>query len=150
MKFKDFLGQDLNQELNEDVLSSLQRVVDALIHAGNVAQAAHWNLRSSAFVAIHPWFAETYNALFSTADDVAEQIKIANIDLMVNVNRGRTKPSTDEQELFLMVKDSLQSVKEALDTAAADTSLSRSLQGLIDDWTASITKMIWFIEASTK
>ena len=150
MKFKEFLGQDLDQELNEDVLSSLQRVVDALIHAGNVAQAAHWNLRSSAFVTIHPWFAETYNALFSTADDVAEQIKIANIDLMVNVNRAGTKTSTDEQELFLMVKNSLQSVKEALDAAATDTSLDRSLHGLIDDWTASITKMIWFIEASAK
>lgn len=150
MKFKDFLGQDLGQDLNEDVLSSLQRVVDALVHAGNVAQAAHWNLRSSAFVAIHPWFAETYNTLFSTADDVAEQIKIANIDLPVNVNRGGTKTSTDEQELFLMVKDSLQSVKEALDTAASDTSLTRSLQSLIDNWTTSITKMIWFISASTK
>ena len=146
MKFKDFLGQ----ELNEDVLSSLQRVVDALIHAGNVAQAAHWNLRSSAFVAIHPWFAETYNALFKAADDVAEQIKIANIDLMVNVNRGETKSSDDEQELFLMVKDSLLRVKEALDAAASDTSLNRSLQGLIDTWTTDITKMIWFVSASTK
>ena len=88
--------------------------------------------------------------MFKAADDVAEQIKIANIDLMVNVNRGETKSSPDEQELFLMVKDSLLRVKEALDAAASDTSLNRSLQGLIDTWTTDITKMIWFVSASTK
>lgn len=146
MKFKDFLGQ----EQNEDVLSSLQRVVDALSHAGNVAQAAHWNLRSSAFVAIRPWFAETYNALFKAADDVAEQIKIANIDLMVNVNRSETKSSQDEQELFLTVKDSLLRVKEALDAAHSAASLNRSLQGLIDTLATDNTEMSWFVSASTK
>jgi DNA-binding ferritin-like protein len=136
--------------LNEEVQNSLQTIVDALINAGNVTQTAHWNLRSSAFVAIHPWFGETYDALFDIADAVAEQIKIANIDLIVNVNRGSTAVATDEYELFMMVQTALDRVKMTLDMAAADSSLSRPLQNLIDGWTADITKMIWFIQASTK
>ena len=140
----------LNESLNEEVQNSLQTIVDALINAGNVTQTAHWNLRSSAFVAIHPWFGETYDALFDIADAVAEQIKIANIDLIVNVNRGSTAVATDEYELFMMVQAALDRVKMTLDMAAADSSLSRPLQNLIDGWTADITKMIWFIQASTK
>lgn len=137
-------------QLNEEVQSSLQTIVDALINAGNVTQTAHWNLRSGAFIAIHPWFGETYDALFDMADAVAEQIKIANIDLMVNVNRGSTSVATDETELFMTVQDALNRAKMTLDMAAADSSLSRPLQNLIDGWTADITKMIWFIQASTK
>lgn len=144
-------SKQLNESIiNEDAQTSLQNIVNALIDAGNITQTAHWNLRSSAFVAIHPWFGETYDTLFDMADDVAEQIKIENIDLMVNVNRGTTIPATNEQELFLMVKESLQNVKSTLDMAASDISLSRPLQNLIDTWTTDITKMIWFIEASTK
>ena len=143
-------GLNESQELNEEVRASLQTIVDALINAGNVTQTAHWNLRSRAFVAIHPWFGETYDALFEMADAVAEQIKIANIDLMVNVNRGATTVATDEQELFLQVQDALNRVKMTLDMAAADSSLSRPLQNLIDGWTSDITKMVWFIQASTK
>ena len=137
-------------KINEEVQQSLQTIVDALIDAGNVTQTAHWNLRSSAFVAIHPWFGETYDALFDMADAVAEQIKIANIDLMVNVNRGTTIAATNEQELFNRVKESLNGVKYTLEGAMSDTTLSRALQNLIDGWMAEITKMIWFIEASTK
>lgn len=137
-------------KINEEVQQSLQTIVDALIDAGNITQTAHWNLRSSAFVAIHPWFGETYDALFDMADAVAEQIKIANIDLMVNVNRGTTIAATNEQELFNRVKESLNGVKYTLEGAMSDTTLSRALQNLIDGWMAEITKMIWFIEASTK
>ena len=137
-------------ELSEDVKGSLQAIVDALIAAGNVTQTAHWNLRSSAFVAIHPWFGDTYDALFEMADAVAEQIKIADIDLMVNVNRGTTVPATDEQQLFALVQSSLETVKATLVAAGADSSLDRALQNLIDGWMSEITKMIWFIKASTK
>lgn len=159
MKFRDIVnGTNVKAEeqivestvVNEEVQASLQTIVDALINAGNVTQTAHWNLRSSAFVAIHPWFGETYDALFEMADAVAEQIKIANIDLMVNVNRGSTTVATNEQELFFAVYDALNRVKVTLDMAAADSSLSRPLQNLIDGWTSDITKMIWFIQASTK
>lgn len=163
MKFRDMIKQDLSKQtkevskelnesvqLTEEVQASLQTIVDAMINAGNVAQTAHWNLRSRAFVAIHPWFGETYDSLFSMADEVAEQIKIANIDLIVNVNRGTTVVASDEQQLFLMVKASLEQVKSALDMAATDGSLTRTLQNLIDGWTANVTKMIWFIEASTR
>ena len=136
--------------INEEVQASLQAIVDALIDAGNVTQTAHWNLRSSAFVAIHPWFGETYDALFGMADAVAEQIKIANINLMVTVNRGTTVAATDEQELFSRVKSSLEGVKYTLEGAMSDGSLSRTLQNLLDGWMADIEKMIWFIEASTK
>lgn len=140
-----------NEEpMNEEVRATLQSLVDSLIQAGNVTQTAHWNLRSSAFVAIHPWFGETYDALFSMADAVAEQIKIADIDLMVNVNRGTTEVATDEQELFGMVLSALEFVKSTLDMAATDDSLARSLQNLIDEWTTQITKMIWFVKSSMK
>ena len=90
--FREYLKQvssesqksEINEAaINEEVQASLQAIVDALIDAGNVTQTAHWNLRSSAFVAIHPWFGETYDALFGMADAAAEQIKIANINLMV-------------------------------------------------------------------
>lgn len=161
MKFRDIVENRIkpsapiiesveSTQLNEEVQASLQTIVDALINAGNITQTAHWNLRSSAFVAIHPWFGETYDALFDMADAVAEQIKIANIDLMVNVNRGSTTVATNEYDLFLMVNDALSRVKMTLDMAAADSSLSRPLQNLIDGWTSDITKMIWFIQASTR
>ena len=156
MKFLNFINESEKsnsktiEPLNEEVKASLQTIVDSVINAGNITQTAHWNLRSRAFVAIHPWFGETYDALFDMADAVAEQIKIADIDLMVNVNRGATTVATDEQELFMMVKDALNKVKMSLDMAAADNSLTRSLQNLIDGWTSDITKMIWFINASTK
>ena len=157
--FREYLKQvssesqksEINEAtMNEEVQASLQAIVDALIDAGSVAQAAHWNLRSSAFVAIHPWFGETYDALFGMADAVAEQIKIANINLMVTVNRGTTVAATDEQELFSRVKSSLEGVKYTLEGAMSDGSLSRTLQNLLDGWMADIEKMIWFIEASTK
>lgn len=160
MKFRDLVNgktvvEHVESEqkdvlMTEEVQASLQQIVNALIAAGNVTQTAHWNLRSRAFVAIHPWFGETYDALFEMADAVAEQIKIANIDLMVNVNRGTTIVATDEQQLFAMVKLALLDVKSTLDMAATDTTLSRSLQNLIDGWTSDITKMVWFIEASTR
>lgn len=158
ISFRDYINQikkvedvQVNEStMNEEVQASLQAIVDSLIDAGNVAQTAHWNLRSSAFVAIHSWFGETYNALFSMADEVAEQIKIANIDLMVTVNRGTTVATPDEQELFLRVKSSLEGVKYTLEGAMSDSTLSRPLQNLIDGWMADITKMIWFIDASTK
>ncbi len=156
ISFRDYInqvkekGSMTESAMNEEVQASLQAIVDSLIDAGNVAQTAHWNLRSSAFVAIHSWFGETYNALFSMADEVAEQIKIANIDLMVTVNRGTTVAATDEQELFLRVKSSLEGVKYTLEGAMSDSTLSRPLQNLIDGWVAEITKMIWFIDASTK
>lgn len=157
IKFRDYINQvkkeseKINEsKMNEEVQASLQAIVDSLIDAGNVAQTAHWNLRSSSFVAIHPWFGETYDALFGMADEVAEQIKIANIDLMVTVNRGTTVAATDEQELFLRVKSSLEGVKYTLEGAMSDTTLSRTLQNLIDGWMADITKMIWFVDASTK
>lgn len=157
--FREYLKQvssesqksEINEAaINEEVQASLQAIVDALIDAGNVTQTAHWNLRSSAFVAIHPWFGETYDALFSMADTVAEQIKIANINLMVTVNRGTTVAATDEQELFSRVKSSLEGVKYTLEGAMSDITLSRTLQNLLDGWMADIEKMIWFIEASTK
>lgn len=157
--FREYLKQvssesqksEINEAaINEEVQASLQAIVDALIDAGNVTQTAHWNLRSSAFVAIHPWFGETYDALFGMADAVAEQIKIANINLMVTVNRGTTVAATDEQELFSRVKSSLEGVKYTLEGAMSDGSLSRTLQNLLDGWMADIEKMIWFIEASTK
>lgn len=147
--FANWLREKSSTNVNEGVQASLQTIVDALIDAGNVTQTAHWNLRSSSFVAIHPWFGETYDALFDMADEVAEQIKIADINLMVTVNRGTTVADTDEQELFLRVKKSLEGVKYALEGAMSDTTLSRTLQNLIDGWMANITKMIWFIEAST-
>lgn len=143
-------SKEVNENINEDVQNSLQAIVDSLIDAGNVLQTAHWNLRSSAFVSIHPWFGETYDALFAMADAVAEQIKIADINLMVNVNRGTTTTATDEQELFERVKNSLNSVKYSLEAAMEDSTLSRTLQNLIDGWMADITKMIWFVEASIK
>lgn len=146
-KFTDYI---LGQRIDESVEGSLQTVVDALIQAGNVAQVAHWNLRSGAFVAIHPWFGETYDKLFDMADDVAEQIKIADIDLMVHVSRGDTTVATDEEELFLMVQESLRDVRDALDAAGNDETLKRSLQNLIDGWVSDIDKMIWFIEASVR
>ena len=157
--FREYLKQvssesqksEINEAaMNEEVQASLQAIVDSLIDAGSTAQTAHWNLRSSAFVAIHPWFGETYDALFGMADAVAEQIKIANIDLIVTINRGTTVAATDEQELFSRVKSSLEGVKYTLEGAMSDGSLSRTLQNLIDGWMADIEKMIWFIEASTK
>ena len=155
ISFRDYINQVKEKEatesaMNEEVQASLQAIVDALIDAGNVTQTAHWNLRSSAFVAIHSWFVDAYDALFGMADSVAEQIKIANIDLMVTVNRGTTVAATDEQELFLRVKSSLEGVKYTLEGAMSDSTLSRTLQNLIDGWMADITKMIWFIDASTK
>lgn len=157
ISFRDYINQVKKEKeaitesaMNEEVQASLQAIVDALIDAGSVTQTAHWNLRSSAFVAIHPWFGETYDALFSMADAVAEQIKIANIDLMVTVNRGTTVAASDEQELFSRVKSSLEGVKYTLEGAMSDITLSRTLQNLIDGWMADIEKMIWFIEASTK
>jgi len=154
MKFRDLIKTEkvhvTESALNEEVRASLQNIVNTLIDAGSITQTAHWNLRSNAFVAIHPWFGETYDALFSMADEVAEQIKIADIDLMVNVNRGTTIPAVGEQELFIAVQAALENVIAALNAAANDTSLSRTLQNLIDGWTASITKMQWFLKASTR
>ena len=135
-------------ELSEDVKTSLQNIVDALIKAGDVTHTAHWNLRSSAFVAIHPWLGETYDALFSMADDVAEQIKIVDINNMVVVNRSATIAFTDEQQLFKLVQTELESTLAVIDAAGKDKSIDRTTQNLIDGWRASVAKMAWFVKAS--
>lgn len=148
MNFKNYL--DAGNVITEETQTSLQRVVNDLIRCGCITQTAHWNLRSSAFVAIHPWFGDTYRKLFSIADDVAEQIKIDDINAFVNVEYGNTKVLTDEQELFAQVNTALITVKNSLDSAARDKDVPRAIQSLIDNWTSDIAKMIWFIKASTK
>ena len=147
MSFKGFFNKTA---ISEEVQDSLQVLVNQLIYAGDVIHTAHWNLRSSAFVAIHPWFGETYDALYGMSDDVAEQIKIANIDLMVNVSARTTVIATDEQQLFGMVLEALEGVKSVLVDVGNDTSLDRALQNLVDGWMTDITKMIWFVKASIK
>lgn len=136
--------------LTEEVRASLQTVVNALADAADVVHTAHWNLRSNAFTAIHPWFGETYDALRDMMDGAAEQIKISDIDLMVTISRNMTISATDEQELFGMVLVALQQVLATLAAAAADDSLPRDLQSTIDVWTADVKKMVWFVKASMK
>jgi len=153
MKFNDFLQQENKVEaepLTEGVQDSLQNIVDSLTQASHVAQTAHWNLRSGAFVAIHPWLGDVYGTLAGMADEVAEQIKISDINLMVSVGSIGTFAGTDEQQLFVEVGGALQGVKNSLENAARDPSLSRVLQNLIDGWIATIDKMIWFVKASIK
>ena len=139
-----------SEAINEEVLTSLQTIVDSLVYAGTVALTAHWNLRSSAFVAIHTWFGESYSELFGMADEVAEQIKISDIDLMVNINTFETTVLTNEQNLFKEFLSALEYVESTLNMAANDITLSRPLQNLIDNWITQITKMIWFVKSSIK
>ena len=136
------------KEINESTQESLQYIVNSLIFAGNVAQTAHWNLRSKNFISLHEWFGEVYEELFKIADGVAEQIKISNINDIVNIRYNETIVFNNESDIFNSLKDSLVSVKNSIEMAMEDPSISRATQSLIDEWMTKVEKMIWFIEAN--
>jgi len=156
IKFRELLEQSSNTnttktdniELNESVVDSLQSIVNSLVDAANVAQVAHWNLRSKSFISLHPWLGETYQTLNDMVDGVAEQIKISNINLMVNVSPSTIVPFSNENILFEYLLSSIERVNNELDMAADDISIPRPLQNLIDNWITTVSKIIWTIKAS--
>lgn len=130
------------------LVTDLESVVDSLINAADTVQTAHWNLKSPNFVSLHGWFGNTYNALFMLADEVAEQIKIIDIDNKVSVKRQSSSVETDEQTILKDIKNSLDEVLVKLDKAAKNKSFDRTTQNLIDGWIAAVSKMKWFVESS--
>lgn len=129
---------------NDDLLLALNVVV----RAADSMQAAHWNLRSSNFVALHPWFGEKYDELFDIADGIAEQIKIRNIDEPVSISRQEVLVVADEQSLLANMSIQLGAAILSLSRASRNPDMDAPTVNLLEGWQGQIEKMKWFVKSS--
>lgn len=144
-------SSDLNRGLDATLRSpndDLRVALNIVVRAADTMQAAHWNLRSSNFIALHPWFGEKYNELFDVADGIAEQIKIRNIDEPVSISRQEVLITADEQALLSNIKIQLGATAMALMSASKNPAMDAPTVNLLEGWQGEVEKMRWFVTSS--
>lgn len=135
-------------DLNSEHIDALNVALNLVVGAADVVQMAHWNLRSSNFVALHPWLGDKYSELFKIADGIAEQIKIYDIDNMVTIKRREVAAITDEQILLHYVRISFTAAVAGIKEAAEHPGTNAPTRNLLEGWQGEIEKMRWFVTAS--
>ena len=128
----------------------LKVALTVIVRAADTMQAAHWNLRSSNFIALHPWFGEKYDELFDIADGIAEQIKIRNIDEPVSISRQEVLVTSDEQALLSNIRMQLGVTAMALMSASKNPAMDAPTKNLLEGWQGDVEKMKWFVTSSIK
>lgn len=119
----------------------------------------HWNVVGLKFFKIHEFTEEIYDKLFEELDEVAELLKMKKIMPLSTMAEYLEKASISE------VKAKDFSTKEALDILQKDLTLMRNLAvnirntadeegdfetvAMFEDFVASYSKNIWFINAMT-
>jgi len=152
--YKEFKNQIAEQievgsnSIESSAVSNLRTALNSTISAADVAQSAHWNLRSTNFITLHPWLGETYSALLVIADGIAEQIKIKSIDNLVIATHQRVLVITDEGLILRHLKITLESLIDDIETAATNPTIDAPTKNLLEGWQGEVQKMKWFVEAS--
>lgn len=152
---KKFNWRDFMKHLNliQKYLSNLA-VLNVKLH--NI----HWNVVGNQFVRVHTFTEEIYDELFDSFDEVAELLKMK--DTMPLSTMDEYLKNTDIEEIKakdFSIKESLEIVKKDLEIMkklaieirnTADEEGDFETVAIFEDYTASFSKNIWFLNSMLK
>lgn len=127
-------------------------------------QVAHWNVRSSKFQEMHNLFQEWYNNSFMYEDQVAEQIKMLDINYeipseqsallsMSVIKADRTENTETRPRVFLKeLLVCLKNLKEQVEVVNNLAEQAKDIGGidLLGQIAGVLNKGIWFVRAYIK
>lgn len=149
--FKTFIAEEHESTITiPGAVTDLEHALHAVVNAADVAQTAHWNVRSITFIALHPWLGEVYESLLTIADGIAEQIKIKNIDNIVTAVHQLCPIFTNDKLVLSYLQLNLEGAIELIEIAAKNPIHDGPTKNLLEGWQGEVQKMRWFIEASLK
>lgn len=121
----------------------------------------HWNVVGLEFKAIHEHTEELYNKVFTDFDDVAEMLKIRNLQPAASLKEYLSLATLTElpsdvlytpQEVIKHLKDDLTALKEDASKLRnlADEAGDFTAVSFFEDQVAAFAKELWFLSAMTK
>jgi starvation-inducible DNA-binding protein len=145
--------------MNEELVNSLQKVLADTFAMYYKAHASHWNVEGPNFPQYHDFFADIYNELWTSVDEIAEKIRqlggytpssLAELmsNSMVSENSGTMSAEEYISKLLdannLVLASLLMSYKEA--EAATEIGVSN----FIHDRVMAHQKHGWMLKATLK
>jgi starvation-inducible DNA-binding protein len=145
--------------MNEELINSLQKVLADTFAMYYKAHASHWNVEGPNFPQYHDFFADIYNELWTSVDEIAEKIRqlggytpssLAELmsNSMVSENGGTMSAEEYISKLLdannLVLASLLMSYKEA--EAATEIGVSNFIQ----DRVMAHQKHGWMLKATLK
>ena len=145
--------------MNEELINSLQKVLADTFAMYYKAHASHWNVEGPNFPQYHDFFADIYNELWTSVDEIAEKIRqlggytpssLAELmyNSMVSENSGTMSAEEYISKLLdannLVLASLLMSYKEA--EAATEIGVSNFIQ----DRVMAHQKHGWMLKATLK
>jgi starvation-inducible DNA-binding protein len=145
--------------MNEELVNSLQKVLADTFAMYYKAHASHWNVEGPNFPQYHDFFADIYNELWTSVDEIAEKIRqlggytpssLAELmsNSMVSENSGTMSAEEYISKLLdannLVLASLLMSYKEA--EAATEIGVSNFIQ----DRVMAHQKHGWMLKATLK
>ena len=145
--------------MNEELINSLQKVLADTFTMYYKAHASHWNVEGPNFPQYHDFFADIYNELWTSVDEIAEKIRqlggytpssLAELmsNSMVSENGGTMSAEEYISKLLdannLVLASLLMSYKEA--EAATEIGVSNFIQ----DRVMAHQKHGWMLKATLK
>lgn len=145
--------------MNEELINSLQKVLADTFAMYYKAHASHWNIEGPNFPQYHDFFADIYNELWTSVDEIAEKIRqlggytpssLAELmsNSMVSENSGTMNAEEYISKLLdannLVLASLLMSYKEA--EAATEIGVSNFIQ----DRVMAHQKHGWMLKATLK
>lgn len=120
----------------------------------------HWNVIGGQFMDIHNYTEEVYDKFFADFDEVAELLKMKNINPLSTMAEYLEEATVEEiKARDFTVKESLEIVKKDLELMkelATDIRNSADEEGdfetvaIFEDYVAYYSKHIWFINSMLK
>lgn len=120
----------------------------------------HWNVVGKQFVRVHTYTEEIYDELFEAYDAVAELLKMKGVLPLSTVAEYLENSTIEEVKAKdFTVRESLEIVKSDLETMRALASEIRNdadgegdfeTVALFEDYVASFSKNIWFVDSMLK
>lgn len=120
----------------------------------------HWNVVGNQFVRVHTFTEEIYDELFEAFDEVAELLKMKNEMPLSTIAEYLENSNIEEVKAKdFSIKESLEIVKKDLETMkelaieirnTADDEGDFETVAIFEDYTASFSKHIWFLNSMIK
>lgn len=120
----------------------------------------HWNVVGNQFVMVHKYTEEIYDKIFEQFDEVAELLKMKGVMPLSTMKEYLEKSDIEEiKAKDFSIKESLEIVKKDLEAMkalavsirnAADEEGDFETVAKFEDYVASYSKDIWFIDSMLK
>ena len=138
----------------------LQRYLSNLAVLNVKLHNIHWNLVGKQFIRVHTFTEEIYDEMFEAFDEVAELLKMKNVmPLSTIAEYLKNADIVEVKAKDFSIEESLEIVKKDLETMrelsteirnTADDEGDFETVAMFEDYTASFSKHIWFINAMLK